>query len=121
MGYKTRKSSFQGAIQRVGAGAVGIGVGGILVPKIVEMIDPSGKFPPTIVNAVGAAGALYFAKNQSGGMFQDLLYGMAAGLAWGAVAPLVGMGYVDDSSTNFLHRVAGGDDYFPSRQNPGEV
>lgn len=121
MAKNTRKTKLSSTLETVGGITVGLGVGAVGVPKIMEMVDPEGKFNPTLVNGVGAAGAAYLSTKQKG-LVQSALQGLAAGLAWNALAPIVGMGYVDDNSTSFLNRVAGaGDDYFPSRQNPGAV
>ena len=116
---KTRRSSSK-PLETVGGIAAGLLVGGMGVPKLVSTIDPEGKIGPTAVNAAVAAGAFFFARKQKGFM-QSALYGLSAGSAAALVSGLLGgIGYVDSPSTSFLNRVAGGD-YFPSRQDPGDV
>lgn len=104
----------------VGALSLGIGAGAVGIPKVVEMIDPTGKFDTKIINAVGAAGAYWFSSKQKG-FVQTALQGLSAGLAWNVVAAVANIGYLNDRSTDFLNNVAGDPTYFNSRQNPGTV
>lgn len=119
MANKTRRSS-KSAFETVGGIAAGIGVGAVGIPKVVEMIDPEGKFDTKLVNAVGAAGAFWLSRKQKGFM-QSALQGLCAGLAWNVVADVANLGYVNDRSTDFLNNVAGGNDFKNSRLNPGTV
>ena len=118
MARTTRKSNMTSALQNVGGIAAGIGGGAVGVPKLVAMIYPEGKINPTIVNGAGSVGAFLLARKQKG-ILQSMLHGLSAGMAWNALSPMIGIGYVDSNSTSFLNNVAG--DYFPSRQDPGTV
>jgi hypothetical protein len=122
MARKTRKSKLTDTAATVAAMATGLGVGALGVPRLVEMIDPEGKFNPQVINGVGAIGFGYLGSTQDG-LVKTGLYSLAAGMLWNAASPMIGIGYgVTDNSTDFLNRVAGaGDSYRPSRPNPGDV
>lgn len=124
MAKERRSSKFMDGIKRTGAIAAGIGTGAVVVPQVVGMIDKEGKMNPNLVNGVGIAGAIWFARKQKG-LVQDALYGLAGGLGWNLLSqfvPMNGLGYVDDFSTDF-NKVAGSrdNDFSRSRPNPGTV
>lgn len=117
---KQRRSK-HGGIQTVGAIGAGLLAGSLVVPKIVNAVDPEGKFDPRIISGLGAVGG-YFLAGKMKGFTQTMAYGFAAGQALNLVASVAGLGYVD-SPTYELNRVAGaGDNYTGTTgANPGAI
>lgn len=119
MAKKTRRS--KGGLQTVGAIGAGLLAGSLVVPKIVDAVDPSQKINPKIISGIGAAAAYFFGTKTSG-FGQMALYGLAAGQALNVVASVAGLGYVD-SPTYDVNRVAGaGSNYYGTTgANPGAI
>lgn len=123
MATKTRKSSKNIAMD-VAYYTGGAVAGGYLVPKVVEMVDPSGNMDPKLINGGALVLSVLGAMNTKGD-FQKLLIGAAVGsgtaLAY-SVLPMNGLGYVISPSYD-VNRVmgtrAGGEYSGTTGQNPG--
>lgn len=112
---KTRKSNGKNILKDVAyytGGAVG---GAFLVPKLVDMVDPSGTFDTKIVNGGALALSVLGAMNTKGDI-QKLFIGAAVGSGASLVNEVVmnGMGYVISPSYD-VNRVMG-----PTPQARGE-
>lgn len=120
MAKKTRKSSkslIQDGLYITG----GVVAGGFAVPKVVEMIDPTGKLDPKLVQG-GAAAAGFFGAMNTKGAVQKLLLGVGIGAAANLLSEVAGMGYVINPNTDLERIVGYGQGQFSdSRWNAGEL
>ena len=78
---KSSKSLVQDGLYITG----GVVAGGYAVPQLVNMIDPTGKFDPKLVQGAAAAGGFFGAMNTKGTTSKILL-----GVGIGAAANLLG-------------------------------
>lgn len=97
----------------------GVVAGGYAVPKVVEMIDPTGKFDPKIVQGAAAAGGFFGAMNTKG-VAQKVLLGVGIGAAANLLGELVGMGYVISPNTD-LNNIVGYGNFPDSRYSAGDI
>lgn len=101
----------------------GVVAGSYAVPKVVEMVDPSGKIDSKLTQGLAAAGGFFGAMNTKG-VTQKLLLGVGIGAAAGLISDIVGsgMGYVVSPSYD-LNRIIGASDNYSGTTglNPGEV
>lgn len=96
----------------------GVVGGGYVVPKVVEMIDPTGKMDPKITQGLAAAGGFFGAMNTKG-VASKLLLGLGIGAAANLLSDVVGMGYVVNPNTNLSYIVGQEGNAADSRYNPG--
>lgn len=112
---KSSKSLVQDGLYITG----GVVAGGYAVPKVVEMVDPTGKFDPKIVQGAAAAAGFFGAMN-SKGVAQKVLLGVGIGAAANLLGELVGMGYVINPNTD-LNNIVGYGNFADSRYSAGDV
>lgn len=99
----------------------GVVAGGYAVPKVVEMVDPTGKLDPKLTQGIAAAGGFFGAMNTKGAA-QKVLLGVGIGAAANLLSEVVGMGYVINPNTNLENIVGYGSGNAPdSRFNAGEL
>lgn len=99
----------------------GVVAGGYAVPKVVEMVDPSGKLDPKITQGLAAAGGFFGAMNTKGTV-QKILLGVGIGAAANLLSEVVGMGYVVSPSYDVNRIIGAGDDFRGTTgQNPGDI
>lgn len=99
----------------------GVVAGGYAVPKLVEMVDPTGKLDPKLTQGIAAAGGFFGAMNTKGEI-QKLLLGVGIGAAANLLSEVVGMGYVVSPSYD-VNRIIGAYDNYggTTGQNPGDI
>lgn len=99
----------------------GIVAGGYAVPKVVEMLDPTGKLDPKLTQGFAAVGGFFGAMNTKGEI-QKLLLGVGIGAAANLLSEVVGMGYVVSPSYD-VNRIIGASDNYSSTTglNPGDI
>lgn len=122
MATKTRKSSKNIAMD-VAYYTGGAVAGGYLVPKVVEMVDPSGNMDPKLINGGALVLSVLGAMNTKGDV-QKLLIGAAVGSGTALASDVLSgsLGYVISPSYD-VNRVmgtrAGGEYSGTTGQNPG--
>ena len=99
----------------------GVVAGGYAVPKVVEMVDPTGKLDPKITQGIAAAGGFFGAMNTKG-TIQKVLLGVGIGAAANLLSEVVGMGYVVSPSYDVNRIIGAGDNYSGTTGlNPGDI
>lgn len=130
MAKKSRKSSSKSLVMDGLLYGGGVVAGGYLVPKVLEIADPSGKMDSKIINGLTAAAGL-FGSSYVGKAIGAEAGKVTLGIGIGGVAALIselfggGMGYVVNPNTD-LERIVGDSmqqqGYAPdSRYNAGEL
>lgn len=120
MATKTRKSSktlIMDGLYITG----GVVAGSYAVPKVVEMLDPSGKIDDKLTKGLAAAGGFFGAMNTKGEV-QKILLGVGIGAAAGLLSEVLGVGYVVSPSYDINRIIGAGDDFRGTTSlNPGDI
>lgn len=125
MAKKSRKST-KSAVMDVALYGAGVAAGGILVPKAVEQLDPTGKLDDKIVNALTAAVGIFGAQYATKAMGQEagkVVMGIGIGGAAALLSDLAGMngmGYVVSPSYD-VNRILGDNYSGTTGLNPGDL
>ena len=120
MAKKSRKSSKSLIIDGLYITG-GVVAGGYAVPKVVEMLDPTGKLDPKLTQGAAAAAGFFGAMNTKGEI-QKVMLGVGIGAAANLFGEVIGMGYVVSPSYDVNRIIGAGDDFRGTTGlNPGDI